>query len=93
MKCLELRHIVTRPVGHGMIRLGHIDDHLHAPWVNRSPNLVSNNHTVPYGTDPHIAAFQAFHARLPSIVPPGQKSRSTNLFSQQPARLDNLENI
>jgi hypothetical protein len=33
-----------------MIPLRHIDDHLQAPWVNRSPNLVRTNHTVPYGT-------------------------------------------
>jgi hypothetical protein len=39
---------------------------LQAPWVDRSPNLVRTNHTVPYRTDLHIAAFQAFHARLPS---------------------------
>src|ERR1700740_149942 len=38
MKCLETR--MTRPVGNGMIRLRRTDGHLHAPWVNRSPNLV-----------------------------------------------------
>jgi hypothetical protein len=58
-------------VGHGMICLRHVDDHPQAPWVNRSPNLVCTNHTVPYGTDLHIAAFQAFHARLPSLRPSG----------------------
>jgi hypothetical protein len=43
--------------------------------VNRSPNLVRTNHTVPYGTDLHIAAFQAFHARLPSLNPPQDNLR------------------
>lgn len=78
----------TRPIGHGMIVTPRdvltkrfLAGNPAALWIFVS-SLATRSHKNrsyrPYGTGLYGTVFQAFHARLPSSVPPGQMTLSAN---------------